>query len=61
MDTHSLVDVGTLVFAVASAWLASRRDLLTRIAEIETEVAEIRGLLKGAGVWDGTDRRRRIS
>lgn len=52
-DVHSLVDIGSLVFAVASTYLACRRTLIDRMAKTEADIAEIRGVLRGKNLWDG--------
>jgi hypothetical protein len=57
-DAHSLVDVGTLLFAVASAYMAGRRGIVDRLTTLETKLARLEGKLDGARVWDGNDRRR---
>jgi hypothetical protein len=48
VDWHSLTDIATVVVAVVSTWMAARRELLNRIEKNAAEIAELRGILKGA-------------
>jgi hypothetical protein len=52
-DVHTLVDIGSLAVAIVSGYLAARRSLVDRIAKVEDEIAEHRGVLKGAGLLRG--------
>lgn len=50
LDAHALVDLATVLVAVASAYLAARRNLLDRIAALEQRAARIEGALEAQGV-----------
>jgi hypothetical protein len=58
VDWHLITDVASLFVAVAGTYLATRRGMADRISALESEVSEIRGVLRGAGTWDGLERRR---
>lgn len=50
VDTHTLVDVVTLLLAVGSGIHGLYRSLFGRIAKLEEKTAIHEGILKGAGL-----------
>jgi len=55
-DVHALTDIGTLIFAIVSSYLAMRRGVSDRITAIEKDVAYLKGQFDA---WDGRERRKR--
>jgi hypothetical protein len=49
-DTHTAIDVGTLVATVLSVYLACRRASLDAIEKLQDEIAEHRGALIAYGI-----------
>ncbi len=48
-DAHLIIDLCTLVVAIAGTYLASRRAINSRLAAIERTTARIEGALRNAG------------
>lgn len=46
LDVHTLVDVGTLLFAVLGGYLSRNRKLEDSIAALKTEVAVLRAEIR---------------